>query len=97
MGKGPTVFVRRSRPRVRREIEDAVRRQGGRWLSQNLSESDKLDILMDSSPDADRKEVSGILASKLPDGEVLAAIDKMNRYTDGSDEMVKRGKKRRKR
>jgi len=90
------VFVRSSKPRVRREIEDAIRSRGGKWLSRNLSERDKLDILMDASPDATRKEVSGILASKLPDREVLGAIDKMNRYTDGSDEAVRRGKKRRK-
>lgn len=95
MSKGPTIIIRGGKPHGRTQIERVIRTRDGKWLSRNLSKRDKLDILMDSSTDAERREVSGILASKLPDSEVLEAIDKMNRWTDGTDEAVRRGKVRR--
>jgi hypothetical protein len=49
---------------------------------ENISEKDQLDILMDSSKDADRQDASAELAEKLPDRIVLDHLDKMNRWKD---------------
>ena len=89
-GKAPYGFVRGSKPRSRSQIEEAIENRDGEWLSKNLSERDKLDILHDPSRDSHRRDISGTLASKLPNTEVMDAIDKMNRWKDGSDERGKR-------
>ena len=87
-GRGPMCFVRggghSAKPRSRSEIEKFIRERSGEEISKTLSESDKLDILHDGSSDSDRREVSGILATKLPDHEVISALKKMNAPKDKS-------------
>ena len=76
------VFVRKSRPVRRSQIEELIRRGTKEQVSQLISWQDKLDILHDSSPDKDRRDISGQLASKLPSKEVLDAMDEMNSWKD---------------
>lgn len=76
----PHILVKGKGRMGRSQTEELIRKADGKTLSRTLSERDKLDILMDSSKDPDRKAISGTLASKLPNEEVLAALDKMNRW-----------------
>jgi hypothetical protein len=80
--KSPYVYVRRGRPRSRRQVEELILHGSRREVYEGVDERDRLDILFDGSRDERRLEVMARLAVKLPDRAFLDAQDGGKRWKE---------------
>ena len=79
----PNIIVRRGKALTRSQAEALIERGSRREIHENLSERDRLDILLDSSHDKERRRISGLLASKVSNKEVLEAVHQINPWKAG--------------
>lgn len=65
------VFVRTGKAKSMEQIHELIRKGKPEEISRQISDSDKMDILFDSKNDHKRREISGALAVKLSNAEVI--------------------------